>query len=271
MKLSFTTLGCPNWTLDQVIEKAAEYGYDAIDFRGLNGTMDIYRLPEFAEKADDTHRRIQAAGLAVSCFSSSVVALSTANLEKNIEEVRAYAKLCELFGTRFIRVFGGKIGEMSREEAAETLARNLDALGRVADEHGARLVFETHDDWLDSTLVKAVFERLETKSVGVLWDVHHPYRMLGEEPETTWANLGPWIEYTHVKDSRGTAEDYSYCLTGEGDIPLQRICSVLQRGGYDGYYTFEWEKKWHPEIDEPTVALPQYVQYMRKLAGSIGA
>ncbi|RYG31354.1 MAG: sugar phosphate isomerase/epimerase, partial [Chitinophagaceae bacterium] len=29
-------------------------------------------------------------------------------------------------------------------------------------------------------------------------------------------------------------------------------------GGYQGYYSFEWEKLWHPEIEEPEAALAQY-------------
>jgi sugar phosphate isomerase/epimerase len=98
-----------------------------------------------------------------------------------------------------------------------------------------------------------------------LWDVHHPWRLLGEEPETTWSNIGRWVQYTHVKDSRGTVEQYAYCLTGEGEVPLARICAVLRNNGYDGYYTFEWEKRWHPEIAEPEAAFPQYAQYMRAL------
>jgi hypothetical protein len=31
---------------------------------------------------------------------------------------------------------------------------------------------------------------------------------------------------------------------------------VLVAGGYKGFYCFEWEKKWHPEIEDPEVASP---------------
>ena len=41
MKLSFTTLGCPDWTLQQIVENAAQMGYDGIDFRGLQQEIDI--------------------------------------------------------------------------------------------------------------------------------------------------------------------------------------------------------------------------------------
>ena len=42
---------------------------------------------------------------------------------------------------------------------------------------------------------------------------------------------------------------------------------VLRAGGYDGWLTLEWEKKWHPEIEEPEVAFPGYARYMRGLMG----
>jgi hypothetical protein len=35
---------------------------------------------------------------------------------------------------------------------------------------------------------------------------------------------------------------------------------VLASSGYKGYYCFEWEKKWHPEIEEPEVAFPHYAK-----------
>jgi hypothetical protein len=37
----------------------------------------------------------------------------------------------------------------------------------------------------------------------------------------------------------------------------------LRNDGYQGYYSFEWEKLWHPELEEPEVALPAYVSAMR--------
>ena len=45
---------------------------------------------------------------------------------------------------------------------------------------------------------------------------------------------------------------------------------VLWPGGYKGYYSFEWEKKWHPDIDEPEVAIPQYAKVMREYLREAG-
>ena len=45
MKISYTTLACPDWPLERIIAAANEYGYDGIDFRGYLGEMSVYKLP----------------------------------------------------------------------------------------------------------------------------------------------------------------------------------------------------------------------------------
>jgi sugar phosphate isomerase/epimerase len=268
MKLSFTTLGCPDWELDVILKRAVEYGFDAVDFRGLNGEMNIYRLPEFSAQLSQTRDKIKAAGLEVSCFSSSVHMFSAEKYEQNMMEIKEYARLCSFFGTRYIRVFGGGIGDVGREEATQAIVRHFKDAAAIAKQYGVKLLLETHDDWTSCAHVKAVMEQVDQEAVGVLWDLHHPYRTLGEQPEETWAALGSWVEYTHVKDSRilpDTDGKFQYCLPGEGNIPLPDMYKLLERNGYSGFYTLEWEKKWHPEIEHAEVSFPKYVEYMRKL------
>jgi sugar phosphate isomerase/epimerase len=51
-------------------------------------------------------------------------------------------------------------------------------------------------------------------------------------------------------------------LTGDGTVPIRLIVKVLVASGYEGYYSFEWEKAWHPEIEEPEVAIPHFAKVM---------
>ena len=70
----------------------------------------------------------------------------------------------------------------------------------------------------------------------------------------------------HVKDGRpipNIPDTWELCLLNEGVVPLQEAYTALKHAGYDGYISLEWEKKWHPEIDEPEVALPQAVPLIR--------
>ena len=95
---------------------------------------------------------------------------------------------------------------------------------------------------------------------GALWDLHHPFRQ-GEAPEQTWAAMGPYVRQTHVKDS---VPGGTYCLLGDGDIPINPMLALLVQGGYDGWINLEWEKRWVPGLADPEVAFPQYAQTLRQ-------
>jgi sugar phosphate isomerase/epimerase len=99
-------------------------------------------------------------------------------------------------------------------------------------------------------------------NVALLWDAHHTFVAGKEAPAETFKALGRFIRHTHLKDSRPEGSDVRYVLTGEGTVPLKETVRVLAAAGYAGYYCFEWEKKWHPEIEEPEVAFPHYVRVM---------
>lgn len=266
MQLAFTTLGCPEWDMATIIGRAIDYGFDGVDFRGYRGALALPTLPEFSTARADTAARLRDANLAVCGFSSSACVCSKP--AEALAEVRAYAALCPIFGTRFIRVFGGAIGTTPRAQAITRAGATLRAAAVIAADAGAQVVFETHDDWRSAAHVAAVLEEAQHPAAGVLWDVHHPYRTLGEAPRETWRLLGRWIRYTHFKDSRRAADTprgYQYCATGTGDVPLAEIVAILQAGGYDGWYTLEWEKQWLPELAEPEEAFPAFVRYMRGL------
>jgi sugar phosphate isomerase/epimerase len=51
-----------------------------------------------------------------------------------------------------------------------------------------------------------------------------------------------------------------YVLFGEGEFPAAECLRLLQQAGYDGWYSYEWEKAWHPEIADPDVALPPFAR-----------
>jgi len=51
-------------------------------------------------------------------------------------------------------------------------------------------------------------------------------------------------------------------------VPIRDILAALHGIGYDGWLSVEWEKKWHPDLAEPDVALPQHATLLREyLAG----
>ena len=264
MKLAFSTLGCPEWSLDQILITARESGYEGVEWRGYQAEMDLPKAPIFtAEARRETRQRFQDAGIEFACLGSSV------RLADPAPEVRArakaafieYAELARFLGCSLVRVFGGNLPSgTDRAAALPSMAAFLQELGEIAAANDVSVVLETHDDFSTGVQVAELLRQTDHPAVGALWDLHHPYRE-GEAPETTVQVLAPFLRHAHVKDSR----DGRYCMMGEGDVPLARMIDLLRERGYDGWVSLEWEKRWHPEIAPPEEVFPQYARALRAL------
>lgn len=262
MKLALNTLGAGDWTLDTIIGQARRHGCAGVDFRGYAGTLDLFKLPEFTTRADETAARLRDAGLAVSCFSTSArVAADPAGARAEIE---AYLPLCVRFGARQLRVFGGEHPGVARETARARAIETLRALGDRARDADATILFETHDAWTASADVADLLRAVDHPAVAALWDTHHPWRLRGETPTATWAALGPWVRNTHWKDSMPGTPRHRLCQIGAGDVPFGEFLDVLRAGGYDGWLTLEWERRWHPDLPPMETALERFAALLRQ-------
>ncbi len=271
IRLSFTTLGCPNWTLQQIVEAAARLGYDGVDFRGLLDEIDVSKRPEFTTGLAETRRLFADAGVAISglLLSARYAVVDPQEKQRQFDETRRNMELAARLGAPLLRLYGGRVPDgYTVETIMPILVENLQEIGAEAESFGVTLALETHDDWTDSAVFARLIREVNHPRIRVLWDLHHPFRMNHEPPEVTYANLGPYTINLHVKDSRPTSDGgHTYTLLGEGDVPLKRMLDLLVAGGYEGYACLEWEKRWIPELAEPEVVFPQYVQKMREWLG----
>ena len=48
MKISFSTLACPDWSMPQIIQLAANAGYDGIELRFVEGEDSLWKLAAFS-------------------------------------------------------------------------------------------------------------------------------------------------------------------------------------------------------------------------------
>lgn len=268
MRIAFSTLSCPRWDLETIARRGVEYGYDGVDFRGLGDELDVYKLPAFTSDAAATRRRLADAGLAVAGFSTSahMFDATAAARAESLDQVRRYAELCRAFGAPLLRVFGGRLDGVPLGEAVGLAAEALERMAAATEP--VCVAVETHDDWVATGPLAAVMHRVRAANVGLLWDLHHPYRLAGEDPRESYDNIGRLTRGVHVKDSIANADGtFTPALAGEGDVPLGEMVQLLLDGGYDGYFTVEWEKRWRAEIAEPEDALPSYADFLRRVGG----
>jgi sugar phosphate isomerase/epimerase len=259
MKLAFSTLACPGWSLDRVAAAAREYGYDGVELRLVDGEILDAGMPA-AESARvrDTFER---AHVAIAAVDSSV---RIAADDDAAESIAAFVDLACAWDSRVVRVFGGRLDvDGSLEEDVVRAREVLGEASLVAESSGVAIALETHDRFSSAHLVARVMEGLPP-SAGALWDVAHPYRA-GETAQQVVRQLGSRIVHVHVKDCRrAPGDDWRLALLGEGEVPVRECINLLRAMGYSGWLSVEWEKGWHPELAEPEVALPQFATMLRE-------
>ena len=191
MKISFTTLGCPDWDLDTICRRGREYGYEGVDFRGLQETMDVTQLPAFTSGAAQTRRQLADAGMEVSGISSSIRVCVPEKLEENVEEARRSIPVANALGCGSIRVFGGGDSKTySKEQLADIGRETMEQILALDGACELKWLFETHDEWIKSVECKLLLDRIPNEAFGVLWDMGHTARVGEESPEQTYRGGG---------------------------------------------------------------------------------
>ena len=217
-----------------------------------------------AAERSRVRQTVATAGLPVVAVDSSV---RLTDAEPG-PELRRFLELANEWESPLVRVFGGQlpVEAKARRARIERTAAVLEEAIPLAESLGVAIGVETHDDFSASSVVAELLAMVDSRSVGAVWDSHHPYRM-GEGPAEVYEHLGPRLLLAQLKDARrSTAHEggWQLVLLGEGEVPVREMLGLLAAGGYEGWVSVEWEKHWHPDIEEPAVALPQHLKVIKE-------
>lgn len=244
---AFSTLGCPEFSLDEVLALAQRHRIPEIEIRTLGGTVEVpAHLAEHHNTPDALATKLRASGARVVALDTSfkLIGNDTASRAALLE----FLPWAEALAVPRLRVFDGGTagGQNDLREAFAT----LEWWRAERDQHGwrAQLMVETHDA-LTNTPAIVEFSR-GAPECGVLWDTHHTWKKGGEDPLATWAAIKHHVVHVHVKDSvsqPSARHPFTYVLPGDGEFPMAPIREVLQRE-FNGTVSLEWERQWHPYL-----------------------
>jgi sugar phosphate isomerase/epimerase len=255
---AFSSLGCVELTLDETFALASRHGLDAVELRGLGGSLDVpawlaqtYGDPEtFAALATRSPIRIVALDTSLRLIG---------NTPADRDAFLQFIPWAEAAGIPRLRVFDGgpKSGPTD-----EHLAQALDTLAwwqALRRDKGWRtdIMIETHDAL---TTTPAIIRLLAAApaGTGILWDTHHTWRIGGENPVDTWQAIHASVVHIHVKDSVSIPSErtpYTYIPPGQGEFPMPAVLDALLRDAYTGPVSLEWERHWHPSLATLETAL----------------
>ena len=265
MKLCFSTLGCPDWDVWEIAEKAKEYGYQGIELRIKEDKHFPVTSTKEERKKVLAHYKKNGVKIAVIGGYTFWASLDDHILEENKKLMMEYIDLAADLEAEYIRTFIGDFDKaVSIDKIAAKAGQYLQICAEEAEKKNVKILIETHDSFDTGKKVKKVLDNIESNAVGVIWDIHHPVNG-GESIEDTYKAIGSKIEHLHLKDAK-RLEDGSevMCLMGEGDLPVKKIVQIMEDSGFSGYYSLEWEKFWIRSLQGPEIAFPQYVDYMKE-------
>lgn len=274
LPIAFSTLGCPRWDWATILSRAAEYGYAAIELRGIQGEMDLTKRPEFgATRLSASLKELDAAGVRLAGLGASTRLhdVDPAVRAAQLDEGRRFIDLAHRLKAPGVRVFGDRmVAGQPRETTIRRVVAGLRALGEHAKGSGVTVLLESHGDFCDSPTLLEIMQGAAMETVGLLWDTHHTFVAGQEPPSHTLDVLGRYVRHAHLKDSRPEGKGVRYVLTGTGTVPVRDVVRLLVGRRYRGYFSFEWEKAWHLEIEEPETAFPHFARVIREYLADAG-
>lgn len=271
LRLSFSTLGCPDWSFDQIIEFAKLHAYTGIEVRGIQREMDLPKCQVFtSQQVANTLAKMEQAGLQfVDLGSSAALHMAgAAERSKSLDEARRFIDLAQQINCPYVRVFPNNFPkEQEKQQTIELIIAGLNELASHARGSKVTVLMETHGDLVHSDDILNIMQSTVTRHTGIIWDITNMWTVTKESPEEAYQKLKKFIRHTHIKDAQLVDGKPQYTLLGKGEVPIFDAIELLRNDGYKGYYSFEWEKLWHPEIAEPEVAFADYAAVMKQKFG----
>lgn len=262
MKISFSTLGCPEWSFSDIVSVASDLGYNGIEIRGIQNELFAPSMEPFSgNHIEDTKKTLARLSLEIPCLTSAC----NLNEEGDIEKAKAYIDTASALGTPYIRVLGDLSPAPSADVSLKEITSNLEEIADYGKSKNVMPLVETNGFFAKTKSLGAMLKSFSHPNVGILFDINHPYRFFGEEPAYTIDNLGPFIKHVHIKDSVMEGKSIRYKMVGEGDLPVAKTIKLLEKAGFDGYYSLEWVKRWDLSLEEPGIAFAQYMEFMETL------
>lgn len=265
MKVSFSTLGCPTWSWDDIVAMTKDLGFDGVEVRGIEN--EIYAPncgPFLPVNISNTNNMLKEKGLDISCLTSASYLFDKNNIDRNMKEAIDYIALAEKIGCKNVRVLGDEQPYPGENIDVDFVGNNLIELADYAEGRNVDVLIETNGVFADSNTMLKLLKKVSKPNVGILWDVHHPYRYMNEKIEDTYNKLKPFIKHIHLKDSVMCDGKVNYKMMGHGDVPILDVLKLLKNDNYLEFISLEWVKRWNNKLEAPAIAFPHFINYVKK-------
>ncbi|MBO5051333.1 MAG: sugar phosphate isomerase/epimerase [Clostridia bacterium] len=240
------------------VAKAKELGFAAIEFTDIDGAPDLATQIENAKRIKAEADRL---GMTINAYTigANLYQETDDAQEAEVRRLCGQVDVAEALGASVMRhdvcySLGKKGNARSFDLMLPRIAEAARQVTAYAESKGIRTCSENHGYIAqDSDRVERLFNAVAHDNYGLLVDVGN-FICADEDPVLAVSRVAPYAIHVHAKDmlireepigpvramTRG-GNFFCGCVVGEGDVPVRRCLRVLQRAGYEGYISIEFE------------------------------
>lgn len=268
MKLGFTTLGCPDWTVEEVVDNACKLNCNVIELRAKAPEMHI-STDTTTERIKEVKQLFDSKGITI-CGITGYTKFNFADQKTRKENSKQLIKnvhLAHALGASYVRTFIGYPDDNTTEsEAIRRIAEAIAEAAITVSNIPVNILIETHDYASSGRITSEIIKHAGTENhnIGAIWDISHPPKM-GESPAETWGYIGEFVKSVHLKDEyekRLPNGEIHQCFPGKGILPLKEVLKLLKEKKYDGWYVIEWERAFNMQLEPLPDAFIAFRKYI---------
>ena len=259
MRLAFSTRGWLALTWDKLLETAEEMSFEGVEVYNLLENAVLYEKGEAFHRYNmaATVRTLHEKKLTIPCFDSSYDLSATEDPSEKILSLLETANAMQV----------ACVGVVALSDCEDVIRERLAGLVLAAEEKKVTLLIKTSGIYADTARLRSLLDSFASDYLAALWDVHHPYRDLGESADTTIKNLGAYVKHVHLRDSD---DKDTYNIIGEGNFPIADIMKALYSIDYPGFISLEWKPDWIEDLQDYEIIFPHFVNYMSRFENPRG-
>jgi sugar phosphate isomerase/epimerase len=276
IKPAFSTVACPDWTLDRVAATARQFGFESVELRTFGPASAKLACDPALTSDAKVRSMFAAAGVEIACVGTSVsfdepimppvIGLVFGDTERTVRAAKQGIDLAVGIESPYVRVFGFDVPQ--REKRASAITRIASRLTMALDHArntGVKLLIENGGAFASAAQLAELLDRVRHPLLGVCYSVAVGARA-GDTPASALAALGgaERVLALRVKDY----QDRTPCKLGEGDVACEKFVRTFASAGFDGPVIFEWDRLWMPRLDPAEQVLSHAAQRLFAWAGA---
>lgn len=289
MKIAFSTVGCPDLSLEQVVEAAARWGYQGVELRvsptGYGGGVGVgpggVASDPMRRAPGEVHDLFEDAGVDLVGIATGVrfdepvwppvMGHLFNNAEAGVEETKAAVTLAAGAGGDFVRVFGHQLpGGEPRAWGLRRVSERLALAAQTARNTSVRVLIENSGSFSRAEELAELHGLVNSPFLSMSYNII-PAVMAGECPMTAVESLiaGGGLKVVKIGD---IGEDGRPVPLGSGGgrLPVEKFVRHLGEIGYTGWIVYEYPRLWRAELGETAGVLEQAAGRLFAWSGRAG-